>query len=117
MKAMVKETAETVEIKAAEALFTIEKSSGALVSWKVKGEELLYRALEPYFWKPANDVQIRNGYLERLSVWKNVEQKRVVKNIVTDIHYGKVMVDVIMYLPQVGAGYNLRYTVNGKGNI
>lgn len=30
-------------------IFTIEKGTGALVSWRVKGEELLHSALEPYF--------------------------------------------------------------------
>ena len=48
-KATFKETPEAVEIIAADALFTIEKGTGALVSWRVKGEELLHSALEPYF--------------------------------------------------------------------
>ena len=80
-KATFKETPEAVEIIAADALFTIEKGTGALVSWRVKGEELLHSALEPYFWKPANDIQVRNGYNERLSAWKNCRAKTYRKGI------------------------------------
>ncbi|WP_347076157.1 beta-galactosidase small subunit-related protein, partial [Bacteroides uniformis] len=116
-KATFKETPEAVEIIAADALFTIEKGTGALVSWRVKGEELLYSALEPYFWKPANDIQVRNGYNERLSAWKNAEQKRIVKAYQATVNDGMVIVDASLSLPRIGAGYHLRYTVDGKGRI
>jgi len=116
-KATFKETPEAVEIIAADALFTIEKGTGALVSWRVKGEELLHSALEPYFWKPANDIQVRNGYNERLSAWKNAEQKRIVKAYQATVNDGMVIVDASLSLPRIGAGYHLRYTVDGKGRI
>ena len=106
-----------MEIIAADALFTIEKGTGALVSWRVKGEELLHSALEPYFWKPANDIQVRNGYNERLSAWKNAEQKRIVKAYQATVNDGMVIVDASLSLPRIGAGYHLRYTVDGKGRI
>lgn len=116
-KATFKETPEAVEIIAADALFTIEKGTGALVSWRVKGEELLHSALEPYFWKPANDIQVRNGYNERLSAWENAEQKRIVKTYQATVNDGMVIVDASLSLPRIGAGYHLRYTVDGKGRI
>lgn len=98
-KATFKETPEAVEIIAADALFTIEKGTGALVSWRVKGEELLHSALEPYFWKPANDIQVRNGYNERLSAWKNAEQKRIVKAYQATVNDGMVIVDASLSPP------------------
>ncbi len=116
-KVSFKETPEKVDIIAGDVLFTIEKNTGALASWKVNGEGLLYSALEPYFWKPANDNQVRNGYNERLGAWKNAEQGRVVQTCKTTQSDGMVTVDVSLLLPRIGARYELRYTVNGAGNI
>ncbi len=52
--------------------FAIDTINGALTSWKLEGNELLKGALEPYFWKPANDNQKRNGYDRRLGKWKTL---------------------------------------------
>lgn len=116
-KASCKETPDAIEITAGNTAFRIEKTTGALTNCKVNGNELLRGALEPYFWKPANDIQVRNGYNERLGAWKNTGQERIVKTCKTSVKDGVVMVDITMSLPTIGAGYELRYTVNGEGRI
>ena len=116
-KVSFKETPEMVEISTNDALFIIEKKNGALISWKVNGNELLRGSLEPYFWKPANDIQVRNGYNERLGAWKDAGQERIVKTCKAGKKDGMVIVDISMSLPSIGAAYQLRYTVNGKGRI
>src|SRR5690606_30036101 len=55
-------------------IFTINLASGALTSWRSNGVELLKGDLEPYFWKPPNDNQKQNGYVNRLGLWKNAPQ-------------------------------------------
>lgn len=116
-KTTYKDTPNTIEITAGNAVFRIEKATGALVSWKVKGNELLRGALEPYFWKPANDVQMRNGYNERLSAWKNAGEERIVNTCQVSAKDGIVMVNIDMSLPTVGAAYQLQYTANGNGRL
>ena len=116
-KATYKETPDALLITAGNAVFRIEKSTGALVSWKVNGNELLRGALEPYFWKPANDIQMRNDYNKRLGIWKNAGEERVVNTCKVSVKDGIVMVNIDMSLPSIGAAYQLQYTVNGTGRI
>lgn len=111
------ERPDAVEISTADALFTIDKHTGSLTSWRVGDEELLHSALEPYFWKPANDIQRRNGYDERLGAWKDAGQGRVVQAFRATVNDGVATVDVSLTLPRIGAGYHLHYTVDGKGRI
>ncbi len=95
----------------------VEKKNGALTSWAQNGSELLRGPLEPYFWKPANDNQRRNGYNERLGQWRKAANNRVVKKIGAVKQNALVKVRCVMELPDVGAEYTLDYTVNGKGQI
>lgn len=116
-KATYKATPDAIEIAAGSASFSIEKSTGALTSWKVSGTELLRGVLEPYFWKPATDIQLRNDYNNRLGAWKDAAAQRVVSNCQANAKDGMVVVDINMSLPTIGATYQLRYTVNGAGRI
>jgi len=58
-------------IKCRRSVYTID-SKGSLVSWKKNGKELLAGPLEPAFWKPANDNQMRNDYEKTMGEWRNV---------------------------------------------
>lgn len=58
----------------------ITDSKGALVSWKYKGKEILAGPLEPDFWKPANDNQIRNDYERTMGIWRNARAERETVN-------------------------------------
>lgn len=46
----------------------------------MNGKNLIQKPLEPYFWKPLNDVQQYNGYKERLGIWKDAAALRKVKD-------------------------------------
>lgn len=115
-KISIHEIAGNINISTGETIVTIDKSNGALTGWEVKGVSLLKGALEPYFWKPANDNQMRNGYDQRLGDWKKAAQEREVKNIQYSSKNGVATVRVDMKLP-VGAFYQLQYKVNGQGKI
>ncbi|MBN2161415.1 MAG: DUF4981 domain-containing protein [Pontiellaceae bacterium] len=95
----------------------VSKENGALVSWMQDGDELLHGPLEPYFWKPANDNQKRNGYNDRLGPWRKAADNRVIKQIRHELQDGLAMVRCIMELPDIGAEYALDYTINGQGRI
>ncbi|WP_366926724.1 glycoside hydrolase family 2 TIM barrel-domain containing protein [uncultured Bacteroides sp.] len=106
-----------IEVMAGSDCFVIDAKSGALASWKNGGTELLYAPLEPYFWKPANDNQMNNGYNNRLGAWRNAAAERVVEHIDYSVKNGLAVVEADMSLPAVGAAYRLRYTINGSGKI
>ncbi len=92
-------------------------ASGALVSWKVDGQELLVGPLEPYFWKPVNDNQDKNGYYkEKMSIWETVASNRSVTDISTSEDDGNTKVSIRMNLP-IGADYDLAYTLDPEGKI
>ncbi|MBN2684064.1 MAG: hypothetical protein JXR40_02180 [Pontiellaceae bacterium] len=94
-----------------------DRKNGALVSWTSGGKELLSGALEPYFWKPANDNQRRNSYERRLGVWKDAADKREAIRVEAENINGLVKLRYLMRLPTIGAKYVLSYTINGRGQI
>ena len=69
-------------IKPRKALEYLEKggfsfdSLCALVGWNYQGREILTGPLEPYFWKPANDNQLRNDYERSMGVWRSAVSDR-----------------------------------------
>ncbi|MDE6380371.1 MAG: DUF4981 domain-containing protein [Muribaculaceae bacterium] len=106
----------SVTVKGENSEMTVDPS-GALVSWKIDGKELLAGPLEPYFWKPVNDNQDKNGYYkEKMSVWETEASKRSVKNVSITSEDGKTKVCVSMNLP-VGADYDVAYTLDTDGRI
>lgn len=91
--------------------------SGALVSWKIDGRELLAGPLEPYFWKPVNDNQDKNGYYKgKMSIWETEASKRSVNDIVVNEEDRGTKVRVSMHLP-VGADYDLSYTLGNDDKV
>lgn len=66
-------------ITCGEYIYSID-SIGALTSIKFRNVEYLAGPLEPDFWKPANDNQIRNDYARTMGVWRNVAPDREVVN-------------------------------------
>ena len=85
---------------------------GALTSWIVNGKQMLVGPLEPYFWKPENDNQHAAHFAERVAVWKDAAEKRIVKEIHTE---GRRLI-AEMALP-VGADLTLTYDFNADGWI
>ena len=105
-----------IVVKTDDSEMTID-ASGALVSWKKGGQELLDAPLEPYFWKPTNDNQDKNGYYnEKMTVWEDVASHRIVKEITIVKGDGNVAVTARMSLP-VGADYDVTYTIGRNGAI
>ncbi len=97
--------------------FRFDKTNGALSSWMANDKELLMGSLEPYFWKPTNDNQKRNGYEQRLGKWRNAAATRQVENVQIQKLPGLTSITFDMNLPDIGASYKLTYTVNGVGKL
>ena len=59
----------------------ISKSSGSIVSWKVKGDEQLLAPLAPDFWRAPTDNDRGNGMALRHAVWRQAAERRVVREV------------------------------------
>lgn len=113
----VTETSSLVELKTETISFTLDKNTGALLSWKVNQMELLNGPLEPYFWKPPNDNQKHSGYERELRKWRNAAEKLTLRNVEISKQANLVTVKLDMSLSTIGANYILLYQVNGKGQL
>ncbi len=113
----VKETSAAIHVEAGAIQFIFDKTNGALTSWKANENELLYGPLEPYFWKPANDNQRRSGYSERLGKWREAGATRKLEKFHVRKKAGLAIVTFNMKLGEIGAAYQLSYSVNGAGKL
>lgn len=113
----VKETATEISVQADSFKVVFSKSTGAMTSWIQNNAELLQGVLEPYFWKPANDNQRQSNYARTMGVWRNVAANRVVDGVDVAKPEGLVTLHFRMNLPDVGADYILKYTLNSRGQI
>lgn len=78
---------------------TVSKTTGALISWKVRDQELLAGPLEPSFWKTMNDNQMRNQFAQRLGAWRDAAKNRKVVDFKTEEGDDHILITVQMSLP------------------
>jgi beta-galactosidase len=114
-----KERKGVIEINGDKFSISIDSKNGALTSYKVKGQEYLVHALEPYFWKPPNNNQQRNGYVDRLGDWKEATQNKKVLNVDVrkDAISEEVEVAFDFELDKISAAYKLVYRIDSEGKI
>ena len=91
-------------------------NTGTLVSWVKNGEEILQSPLEPYFWKPENDNQSAAHFAERVAVWKDAAEKRVLKSLHASTADDALVITAEMSLP-VGADLTVSYSFYNIGLI
>jgi beta-galactosidase len=113
----VKETLTEISVQTDSFKVDFNKTTGAMVSWVQNNSELLNGILEPYFWKPANNNQKQNNYDQTLGKWKNAASNRIVEDAEVKKQEGLVTINFRMGLPDIGADYTLKYSVNSIGQI
>ena len=113
--AKVQKTANGIIAYTQRGAITIDQT-GTISSWIVDGQEMLKAPLEPYFWKPENDNQHAAHFAERLAVWRDAAENRIVKSQRTEDAENCVKVITQMQLP-VGAELTLSYSINDDGMV
>lgn len=103
------ETESTYEISGSKVSVTIDKETGALISYRLKDQELLHQSLVPHFWKHPNNNQWGNGYVKRLGVWKDMANERILKSITATSDDTAITIQASYDLPGVNANYHLNY--------
>jgi beta-galactosidase len=117
------ESDDTVEIagKAFSAAFS--KNKGALVSYKIKGEEILTSPLVPNFWRPPtdNDSGPNAGgskMPQRLGIWKNAAVDGQVASFNIEQASKEVAkIKVVLDLAAKDSTFESMYTVFSDGRI
>lgn len=96
---------------------SFNRHNGELDSWNMNGKNLIQKPLEPYFWKPLNDVQQYNGYKERLGIWKDAAALRKVKDYAICESDSSASVSFDMDLPSVSANLHLKYVIGPSAAV
>ncbi len=114
---VIKEEGDKINVSGKTFTVVFDKGSGALLSYRYLNREYLVHPLEPYFWKPTNNNQQRNGYVRRLGAWKEAAARRIVTGV--DISRSRkehvVVIRFDMTLPVGNVHYTLTYTINNTG--
>ena len=113
----VKETPTEISVQTDSFKVVFNKATGAMISWVQNNSELLHGILEPYFWKPANNNQKQSGYDQTLGKWKNAASNRILESAEVKKQDGLVTINFLMRLPEISAGYTLKYFINSIGQI
>jgi len=117
-KIKVSQSDDTITIATKQSTMAIDKVSGELTSYKVAGQELLVEPLAPYFWKPVNNNQGRNKFVERMVPWLSAATYRQVSSVtVNTLSKNLIEVKVVARLVANHALYNLTYRINGQGAV
>lgn len=91
---------------------------GSIAEWiDKKDNNILSGSIEPYFWKPANDNQMRNGYRQRLGVWIGASAQRKVKNLSKSCDGKSAVLNYDMEFPGIDAQYSIRYEIRADGTV
>jgi len=113
-----RQNAVTIEVTGKGFAVSIEKSTGAILSYRVRGRAMLHGPLVPNFFKAPNDNQYRNGYLTRLGPWRNAaENRRIESAEVEQPTPASVRVKLGMTLPVGESHYVVTYLVEGDGRV
>ncbi|NQY62800.1 MAG: DUF4981 domain-containing protein [Alteromonadaceae bacterium] len=117
-KVKVKQTDDYIAITTNSGTLSIDNITGELTSYQVAGQELLVEPLAPYFWKPVNNNQGRNKFIERMAPWLNAAAYRQVSSVnVKQISRSLVEVNVVARLVANHALYQLTYLINGDAEV
>jgi beta-galactosidase len=113
----VKETPTEISVQTDSFKVVFNKATGAMISWVQNNTELLHGILEPYFWKPPNDNQKQSKYEKTLGKWKNAASNRIIEGVDVKKQDGLATLNFRMNLPEIGASYTLKYSLNSLGKI
>jgi len=109
---------EVIRVKGKNFSVSFSRKTGAVLSYQVNDRDYLGSLpLEPYFWKPANNNQQRNGYEQRLGAWKEAAAYRKPVSFSMGSENGQVRLDYLFDLPVGNSRLMISYLVGGNGLI
>ncbi|WNC69174.1 glycoside hydrolase family 2 TIM barrel-domain containing protein [Thalassotalea nanhaiensis] len=114
----VTKTADHILVNTNNKQISIDAITGEISSYQIGKQELLVEPLAPYFWKPVNNNQGRNKFIERMANWMNAAAYRKITSINTKtLDSNLVEITVNAKLIVNNADYKLVYLINDQGDI
>ena len=94
-----------------------DKKTGFICSYKIGGLEMLEEGSEirPSFWRAPTDNEYGNGMVIKSKAWRNPELK--LSDFKWNEKEGIVNVTSTYELPELGAAYDIKYSINSDGQI
>ena len=100
--------------------FTIvfDTKTGNIKEYIHKENSLLKKPLKLDFWRIPTSNDKGNKMEERLAIWKDIESKKIVKNIqIKKLNKQSILIKTILSLEETNAFLELDYTFLGNGNV
>ncbi|EDY84733.1 Glycosyl hydrolases family 2, immunoglobulin-like beta-sandwich domain [Verrucomicrobiia bacterium DG1235] len=95
-----------------------EKKSGALVSYKIAGKEILKAPLVPNFWRPLTDNDIGGKLVEDSGAWETAtSEAEVIRFEASSLSEDTAYVRIEQTLPSVNATVATDYWVSADGTV
>ncbi len=91
--------------------------SGFIKSWTIDDTEQLTTELVPDFWRAPTDNDLGNGMPQRCAVWKNIDQKLLLRSFDFDIKNKEGIVKVTYLLAEPASSLDMEYHINEFGEI
>jgi beta-galactosidase len=76
-----RETEVSYIVEAGNAVYEINRKSGALSSIEIQGRQMLSAPMQPNFWRPPTDNDRGNGMPGKLSAWRDALSKRTLNSV------------------------------------
>ncbi len=96
----------------------IDKKSGWISSYRIRGKEMLMIPLQADFWRAPTDNDFGNRMPKRCGVWKDLEKEFEVKRVdVSQPIDGKISVTVEFYISRIKSVADISYIVYSDGTV
>ena len=102
-----------VQLCSSNAVYTFDKTTGALTSVLYKGKEFLAQPMKPTFWRAPTDNDRGNQHPNRCAVWKRAANSWKIESC--DVNGATVTFKGV--LPEIQADLNVTFTLVEKGNL
>jgi beta-galactosidase len=92
--------------------------TGNLDSYQLNGIEIFEKGMEPNFWRAPIDNDFGFRMPNRLGVWKNASNNRLLNDIaIKEISPNQITVFVKYELPDIDSEYHVEYEILGNGDV
>ena len=102
-----------VQLCSPDAVYTFDKTTGALTSVLYKGKEFLAQPMTPTFWRAPTDNDRGNQHPNRCAVWRRAAKSWKIESC--DVNDATVTFKGV--LPEIQADLNVAYTLVEKGAL
>jgi len=96
---------------------TFDDASGALVSWRIEGAELLERPLRPDFWRAATDNDRGGSFQFVAEPWREFGEELQGLGLSVSTAEQEVRIDAVLSADGKDAGVRLEYRVFATGEL